>query len=109
MTVYIDNTYKVYTTSAEDRTAIETSAFDGMPTPVIECYIFIPKGQSYTKPNGVTVYGEFIQPWVTEKMLDNAQREYEKQLLKESQTELVELKSQKEDLLESYATGVNSI
>ena len=80
-TLYIDSDFKVHTENADGRTAIETDAFDGMAKQVVECYIFVPVGQSYTKPNGETVHGEFIQPFVTEKELDNAQREYERQLI----------------------------
>lgn len=80
-TLYIDSDFKVYTNYADGRISVETDAFDGMPMQVIECYIFVPSGQIYTKADGETVHGEFIQPFVTEKELDNAQREYERQLI----------------------------
>jgi hypothetical protein len=90
-TLYIGSDFKVYTENADGRTAIETDAFDGMPKQVIECYIFVPAGQSYTKSNGETVHGEFIQPFVTEKELDNAQREYERALIVDMQNALNKL------------------
>ena len=86
--VYIDSEFKVHTTNADGRTAIETDAFDSMNDRLIECHIFVPSGQSYTKPNGKTVYGEFIQPFVSEKELDNAQREYEREKLADAENAL---------------------
>lgn len=89
--LYIDSDFKLHTTNAEGRTSIETDAFDGMSDFIIECYIFIPKGKSYTKPNGIKVHGEFIQPFVSEKELDAAQREFERAQLAEYKKELAEL------------------
>ena len=91
--LYIDYDFKVHTTDAEGRTAIETDAFDGMPDQVTECYRFVPDGSSYTKPGGVTVHGVFIQPFVTENDLDASQREYERQLLAEYEAALSEIEA----------------
>ena len=89
--VYIDSEFKVHTTNANGRTAIETDAFDGMSDVIMECHIFVPHGVSYKKTNGITVHGEFIQPFVTEKEMDAAQREYEKQKLSNCLEALQEL------------------
>ena len=105
--LYIDSDFKVHTENADGRTAIETDAFDDMPKQVAECYIFVPRGESYTKPNGETVHGEFIQPFVTEKELDNAQRKYEQQLLAEYEAALAESVPLSE-LEAAYQEGVNS-
>lgn len=94
MTFYIDAEFKVHTENADGRTAVETDVFDGMPPQVIECYIFVPFGQSYTKANGETVHGEFVQPFVTEDELDAAQREYEKERLAEYENIINELYSE---------------
>ena len=93
MTVYIDKSYKVHTTPAENRVAIETDVFNGMTAPVIECYIFVPKDRSYTKPNGTTVHGEFIQPWATGKQMDAAQRLYDLALITEYESALSEIET----------------
>lgn len=82
-TIYIDSNFRCHIVNDGTMTLVETDVFDAMPNPVIECYRFVPNGHSHTKPNGVTVRGEFIQPFVTEKELDAAQREYEQQLLTE--------------------------
>lgn len=118
MTVYIGESFEVYTTPAENRIAVETDAFDGMPKQVIECYIFVPKGRNYTKHNGNIVHGEFIQPWVTAKQLDNAQREYERQLLADYYAAIAEAsasaaqaqyEADMAELQTAYQEGVNSI
>lgn len=92
-TLYVDSYFKVYTECADGRTVIETNVFDDMPKQVLECYIFVPVGKSYTKPNGEVIRGEFIQPFVTEKELDTAQRAYEKQLIAEYETALSEIET----------------
>ena len=91
MIVYLDENFNIYTTYAENRFAVETNIFDGMPSQIIECYIFVPEGYNYTKPNGITVYGEFIQPFVSMKELDYRYRNYEKQLLEEQAAIIEEL------------------
>ena len=86
--VYIDSEFKVHVTNADGRTAIETDAFDGMSDLIIEYHIFVPPGEIHTKPNGITVHGEFIQPFVSEKEMDAAQREYERQKLADAENAL---------------------
>ena len=90
-TLYVDSDFKVHVENADGRIVIETDVFDDMPRQVIECHIFVPHGESCTKPDGATVHGEFIQPFVTKEELDNAQREYERQLLAEYETLINEL------------------
>lgn len=53
MIIYLDKENHVYTSSADGRTAVETTVFDGMPTRAIECYKYVSK-------NGV----EFVQAFV---------------------------------------------
>lgn len=111
-TVYIDPIdFKCHTAQNAESTLIsyETDFFDGKCNAFIEGHRCVPPGYSLVDSVGDIFWGENIAPWKPYAELDNAQREYERQLLKESQTELFELKSQKEDLLESYVTGVNSI
>lgn len=108
-TIYIDSNFNCHIIDDGTMSAVETDFFDGKCDTFIKGYRYIPSGESWTCSNGKTFIGEMVAPWKSYTELDNAQREYEKQLLKESQTELFELKSQKEDLLESYVTGVNSI
>ena len=109
MKIYIDPDFKCHTSNDGTMTAVGTDFFNSKCQTFIEGYRFIPAGESWTRSDGVVFHGEMITPFKNYNELDAAQREYEQQLLKESQTELFELKSQKEDLLESYVTGVNSI
>ena len=74
MTVYIDSDFKCHTEPAEDRTAVETEAFDGRCKAFIEGYRFVPAGQSWTRDDGVVFEGEMISPWVDSQTLETAQR-----------------------------------
>lgn len=62
-TIFLDSEFKVYVNDGEGRTAIETDAFDGFCDELIECHRYVPQGKSYTKDNGITVHGIFIQPY----------------------------------------------
>ena len=62
-TLFVDSEFKVYVNDGEGRTAIETDAFDGLCDELIECHRYVPQGKSFTKDNGITVYGIFIQPY----------------------------------------------
>ena len=96
--IYIDSNNHCHVVNDGTMIAVETEVFDGKCDAYIEghCYEIM--------ENAIAVY-----MWKPYSELNAAQREYERRLLKESQTELSELKSQQEDLLESYMTGVNSI
>ena len=83
MVVYIDDEFKCHITDDGTMAAIETSFFDGKCDTFIEGYRYIPAGASWTRPDGVVFHGEMITPWKPYHELDNAQREYERQLLAE--------------------------
>lgn len=111
-TLYVDYDFKVYTTNAEGRMAIETDVFDGISDYVVECYRFVPSGSSYTKPNGLTVHGEFIQPFVTENELYIAQREYEQKRISELEIEnttLLEGMAQSQQTIDEYEQALTEI
>lgn len=69
-TIYIDSDYKCHVADDGTMTAVETNAFDG------KCDTFA-EGYCYNDSNGYVQ----IYPWKPYDELDNAQREYEKQLL----------------------------
>ena len=71
-------------------TAVETSFFDSKCDAFVEGYRFVPSGESWTREDGVTFTGEMIAPWKPYAELDNAQREYERQLLAEYENALAE-------------------
>ena len=63
MTIYIDNDYKCYVSSAEGRRAVETNFFDGKCPEWIESYRFVPEGETWVKENGEMFRGEMVSPW----------------------------------------------
>ena len=79
--IYIDSDFKCHITNDGAMRAVETDFFDGMCDTFIEGYRFVPSGESWTRSDGVVFYGEMISPWKDYAELDNAQREYERELL----------------------------
>jgi hypothetical protein len=71
--------------------SIETNFFDGKCNTFIEGYRFVPMGETWTREDGITFTGEMISPWKNYSELDDAQRQYEKELLEQYKTELAEL------------------
>ena len=99
MTIYIDSDFKCHATTAGGLTAVETDVFNGMCAAYIEGYRFVPSGQTWTRPDGVIFQGEMVCPWKPWRELDNAQREYERQLISEYEVALSEIEA---------ALGVNT-
>lgn len=62
MTIYIDDDYKCYGSAADGRRAIETNAFDGKCPEWIECYRFVPNGETWTRGDG-EVFTNMVSPW----------------------------------------------
>lgn len=79
-TIYIDSDYKCYTEPAEDRTAVETAAFDGKCKKFIEGYRFVPDGHSWKRSDGAVFTGEMVAPWKDYAMLAAYQSGYEESL-----------------------------
>ena len=82
-TIYVDSEFKCHVTNDGTMAAIETSFFDGKCDTFIEGYRFVPSGKSWTRSDGVVFRGEMVSPWKNYAELDDAQRQYEKQLLAE--------------------------
>ena len=75
-TIYIDSEFKCHSTNDGTMSAIETSFFDG------KCDAFV---------EGYCVKQNTIYPWKPISELDTAQREYERQQLKEYEALIDEL------------------
>lgn len=60
-TIYLDSDYICHAEYAEGRAAVETAALDHVCNAALTCFVYVPEGQLYVKPNGVTIKGEFIQ------------------------------------------------
>lgn len=63
MTIYIDSDYKCHVSAAEGRREIETGFFNGKCDEWIECYRYVPAGETWVKPNGEMFRGEMVSPW----------------------------------------------
>ena len=94
MKIYLEPvTFKCHKTNDGTMTAVETDLFDGKCDAFIEGYRFIPSGESWTREDGVVFHGEMISPWKPYSELDNAQREYEKELLADFESALSEIEA----------------
>jgi len=63
MTVYIDKDFKCHAAPADGLTAVDAAFFDGMCETLIECYRFVPVGQSWTRGDGAAFAGEMAVPY----------------------------------------------
>ena len=106
-TIYLDSDYKCHVTDDGTMTSVETDFFDSKCQTFIEGYRFVPNGKSWTRFDGVVFTGEMIAPWKPYDELDAAQREYERNLLKEYESALAE-SVPLSALEEAYQEGVNS-
>lgn len=94
MLIYIDSDFKCHAANPDGMyTAAETDFFEGKCDAYIEGYRFIPAGESWTRPDGVTFTGEMIAPWKDWRELDAAQRAYERQLIAEYEQALSEIEA----------------
>ena len=71
--------------------SVETAAFDGKCDTYIEGYRFVPSGKTWVREDGVEFAGEMIAPWKPWQVLEEAQREYERQLVAEYEAALREI------------------
>lgn len=80
MTVYIDADFKCHTSTDGTMREVQTDFFDGKCQTFIEGYRFVPAGESWTREDGMVFPGEMVSPWKPYDELDQAQREYEREL-----------------------------
>ena len=92
-TIYVDSEYKCHVTDDGTMTAVEDPFFNDKCDTLIE-------GYCYKIQDGVT----YIYPWKPSKELEEAQREYERELLAELQKNSIPIS----DLEAAYTEGVNS-
>lgn len=90
-TIYLDSDFKCHISGDDTMTAVETAAFDGKCDAYIEGYRFVPSGKTWVREDGVEFSGEMIAPWKPWQELDEAQREYERQLVAEYEAALQEI------------------
>lgn len=96
-TLYLDAiTFQCYLSQNEDNTRIpyETEFFDGKCEDYILGFRIVPAGYEWKRSDGHIFTGsEMISAWKPFDKLDDAQREYEKQLLVEFETALTEIET----------------
>ena len=98
-TIYLDSDFKCHIFGDDTMTAVETAAFDGKCDTYIEGYRFVPGGKTWVREDGVEFSGEMVAPWKPWQVLEEAQREYERQLILEYEAALSEIET---------ALGVNA-
>lgn len=91
MIIYLDSNFKCHIRNDGTMTAVETAAFDGKCKDYIEGYRFVPIGKTWVREDGVEFAGEMVAPWKPWEELDEAQREYERQLVAEYEAALREI------------------
>lgn len=79
-TVYIDTEKKCHVVNDGNMTALETDYFDG------KCDAFIEGHCCSVNENSIIIW-----PWKSYNKLDTAQREYERELLRQYENDLAEL------------------
>ena len=90
-TIYLDSDFKCHIFGDDTMTAVETAAFDGKCDAYIEGCRFVPGGKTWVREDGVEFSGEMVAPWKPWQVLEEAQREYERQLVAEYEAALQEI------------------
>ena len=93
MTIYIDNDYKCYVSSAEGRRAVETNFFDGKCEDWIESFRFVPDGETWTREDGEEFRGEMVTPWKDLSEAYAAQAAYLERQNKQYEAALTEIEA----------------
>lgn len=79
-TIFLDSDFRCHLRDDGTMTSVETDFFDGKCDTFAEGYRFIPAGETWTREDGAVFHGEMIAPWKPWQELDDAQREYEREL-----------------------------
>ena len=94
MTIYIDSDYRCHVSDPDGvYTAVDADYFDGKCPAYIDGYRYIPDGETWTRPDGAVFHGEMIAPWKDWRELDEAQRDYERELLVRYEQALSEIEA----------------
>lgn len=92
MTIYIDDDYKCYVSTADGRRAIETNTFDGKCDEWIESYRFVPAGETWTREDG-EVFTNMTAPWKDLSEAYVAQADYLAQQNRQYEAALTEIEA----------------
>lgn len=95
MKIYIDKDFRCHTTNTDDTfREFEDKFFDGKCVTLIEGYMYIPDGESWTRSDGAVFEGKIVTPWKPYAELAAAQAQYERDMA---------------ELQTAYQEGVNSV
>ena len=89
--IYLDSDFKCHISGDDTMISVETNLFDGKCDTYIEGYRFVPSGKTWVREDGVEFSGEMVAPWKPWQVLEEAQREYERQLVAEYEAALQEI------------------
>lgn len=90
--LYIDKEFRCHVSNPNGEfREIDKDIFRGKCTEYIEGRRYIPPGESWTRDDGQVFQGEMISPWKDSKELDDAQSEYEREMLAEYEELINEL------------------
>lgn len=109
MIIYLDADFRCHVADGGNMVAVETDYFNGKCTEYIEGYRFVPLGSTWTRPDGMVFTGEMISPAEDWQMLDDAQREYEREQYQNLAAENAALTADLAALDEEYQKGVDSL
>lgn len=104
-TIYLDSDFKCHIENDGNMIVVETDVFENKCDTYIEGYRFVPKGYEWTRKDGRVFTGEMIAPWKSWDELDDAQREYERQIIQEQANIIAELDSALLDATYENLTG----
>ena len=74
-TIYLDTQFMCHTTDDGTMTEVQTEVFDDLCNNAVELMRFVPEGETWTRPDGRVIHGEFIQA-TDSKRIDAYQRQW---------------------------------
>lgn len=82
--IYIDSEFKCHTFPGEGLTEVETDAFNGKCSKVIQGYRFVPAGETWTREDEQAFAGVMVAPWRDSSILDELQALHEEEQEKQA-------------------------
>lgn len=74
-TIYLDSSFMCHVSDDGTMTEVQTDALDNLCGNAIELMRFVPQGETWTRPDGRVIHGEFIQATDSAR-IDAYQRQY---------------------------------
>lgn len=74
-TIYLDSNFMCHLTNSGTMTEVQTETLDYLCNNAIELIRFVPEGETWARPDGRVIHGEFIQATDSAK-IDAYQRQW---------------------------------